>query len=669
MLHTGNWLALALGSTLAPTALAQNDSSPDMADSTAHSDVETMLVTETRLPGDFQRAPLIIDVITRDDPALATATRWEDVISQQPGVHVSGSGRRNGQFVSMRGFDNQGVLIRLDGVRQDITTGHLGSFFIDPGLLKEVQIARGALSSLYGSNAMGGVINLTTVDAEDLLAPGEDSGARVSVSAATGNHELGTNLSLFGRSGEGTGSLDGLVSLGYSESGDIRRAGGEDAEDDAQLDSLLARGGWQVANDHRLTASWQHYQEDSRQPSNPQQLTASASNPEVDRDVTSDNVQIAHHWTPDAETSLQTRLTLSRQDIDDNDSRTLTRYGLQSDGVTRLDHGWLSQTLVFGFEVEQAEQNASAGASGFPDADIDTSAVYVDDTLTVGRYLADGGAGEFDLGLGLRYDNYQASNQDGDNSNHDELSPRLRFAWRPTSDLMLYSGYAEAFRAPTLTELYTTDRHFAGFCAGPFFCVPDNFWVPNPELSPETSHTWESGFNWQLGELSLRGSYFDTHADDFIDTEVDILAGTTQAINVSRAHLWGYDLRLGYQPNALPELDTFAALSEVSGRDRDSGEELGSQTPLEATLGADWHFSGNNLSLGWRGRFAQSFDGTEDGTQLPGYGLNDLQLAWQPGAQLSTSLRLANAGDKEWYRPDGSLGDGRSLLANISYQW
>ncbi|WP_413615459.1 TonB-dependent receptor [Halomonas cupida] len=681
MVHSGRWLApvpgttlaltttLVLGTSLAPMALAQTSPSPATANTPPTVDNDPLVVTETRLPEDLQRAPMIIDVIQRDDPALSTATRWEDVITQQPGVHVSGSGRRNGQTISMRGFDNQGVLIRLDGVRQDITTGHLGNFFADPALLKEVQIARGALSSLYGGNAMGGVINLTTVNAADLLAPGEDGGVRVSLSGATGAHEIGSHLSFFGRSGEGVGSLDGLVSLGYSDSGDIRRAGGEDAEEDAQLTSMLAKGGWQVTEDQRLTASWQHYREDSLQPANPQQIEVTSSNDQVDRDVTSDNAQIAHHWTPNEVTSLDTRLSLSRQDIDDTDSRTLTRYGLQSDGVTRFEHGWLDQTLVFGVELEHAEQDASGGASGFPDADIDTSAIYVDDTLTVGNYLSNGGIGEFDLGLGLRYDNYQASNQDGDNSDHDELSPRVRLAWRPTSELMLYSGYAEAFRAPTLNELYTTDRHFAGFCAGPRFCVPDNFWVPNPELSPETSHTWESGFNWQSGELSLRGSYFDTRADDYIDTEVDIQAGTTQAVNVSRAHLWGYDLRLGYQPGALPELDTFAALSEVSGKDRDSGEGLGSQTPLEATLGADWHFTGSHLTLGWRGRFAQSFDDTDDGSQLPGYGLNDLQLAWQPSAQLTTSLRLANAGDKEWFRPDGSLGDGRSLLANISYQW
>ena len=77
---------------------------------------------------------------------------WKTYLSRQPGLHVAGQGRRNGQTLSLRGFGREGVLVRLDGVRQDISTGHIGNFFLDPALIQNVQIARGALSSLYGSN-------------------------------------------------------------------------------------------------------------------------------------------------------------------------------------------------------------------------------------------------------------------------------------------------------------------------------------------------------------------------------------------------------------------------------------------------------------------------------------------------------------------------------------
>ncbi|QJQ95239.1 MULTISPECIES: TonB-dependent hemoglobin/transferrin/lactoferrin family receptor [Halomonadaceae] len=624
-------------------------------------------ITGTRAPTDPFRAPLIVDVIERDDATLTTASRVEDILADQPGLHVAGQGRRNGQTLSMRGFDRNGVLVRLDGVRQDIDTGHMGNFFLDPALLREVQIARGALSSLYGSNAMGGVVSFETVDAEDLLRPGETRGARLSLRGATASDELGGSLSLFGKRDTTRGRVDGLLSLGRSESGDIRRAGGQSAEEDATLDSLLAKGGWQLAPDHRLFTSWQHYREDATQPANPQQLDADSLR---DRTTASDNLQLGHRWSPNIDTQLDSRITLNRQEIEESAAeRTQQRLGVQSDGYHRLDHGWLGQTLAFGAEVNHATQRPGLDASGFPRADIDTAAIYLDDTLTAGRYLGQGGPGEFDLGLGARYDHYRAEDNEGRASDQGEFSPRLRLAWRPSEGLMLYSGYAEAFRAPTLSELYADERHFAGFCVSPFFCMPDNNWVPNPELNPETSKTWESGLALSIGDWQLRASYFDTRADDFIDTQVDIMAGTTQAVNVSRAQLWGYDARLGWSPAAVSGLDTFIGLSEVSGRDRDTGEALGSLTPLEALAGVDYRFAAPDLTLGWRGRFARAFDKQDDDERLSGYGLHDLQLAWRFTPDLTASFKLRNVADKVWYRPDGSLGDGRSLLASISMQW
>ncbi|WP_422103092.1 TonB-dependent receptor domain-containing protein [Vreelandella sp.] len=652
--------SLGICLTLLPLLNAQAD------DSALH----PVTVTGTRAPTDLSSAPLIIDIIDRTDTELATASRVEDILSRQPGLHVAGQGRRNGQTLSMRGFGRNGVLVRLDGVRQDITTGHVGNFFLDPALVQEVQVARGALSSLYGSNAMGGVVSFTTVEASDLLAAGENSGARLSLGGATASGELRGNLSAFGRRDTSRGQVDGLFSVGRSESGDIRRAGGDKAEEDASLNSLLVKGGWEPNDEHRLFIGWQYYDEVTTQPANPQQRDVTTSNPLRDREVESHNLQLGHRWQPSPATDITSRLSVSQQEIiEPQASRTLERVGLQSDGYHRLEHGWLSQTLVFGAELEQARQRPEGGANGFPHADIDTQAAYLDTTLTAGRYLAEGGAGQWDLGVGARYDRYDASGQASDASVHDRVSPRFRVAWRPQQGVMLFSGYAEAFRAPSLSELYASERHFAGFCAGPFFCTPDNFWIPNPELAPETSHTWESGVVWHQGDWQARASYFDTRADDFIDTQVDIMAGTTQAVNVQRAQLWGYDARLAWQPSAFPLLTSFAGLSEVSGRDRDSGEALGSQTPLEMTLGSELALYNRALRVGWQGRFARDFDKQSSDERLPGYGLHDLHLAWQVTPALDTSLRLANVGDKEWYRPDGSLGDGRSLFATLNWQW
>ena len=76
-------------------------------------------------------------------------------------------------------FPRRTLLVLLDGVRQGFVSGHDGRLFIEPELLKQVEVVKGPISSLYGSGALGGVIALTTVDAKDFLDPGETAGVKV----------------------------------------------------------------------------------------------------------------------------------------------------------------------------------------------------------------------------------------------------------------------------------------------------------------------------------------------------------------------------------------------------------------------------------------------------------------------------------------------------------
>ncbi|MCL7931781.1 TonB-dependent receptor plug domain-containing protein [Halomonas llamarensis] len=91
---------------------------PLLAAQADEAELNPVTVTGTRVPTDLSRAPLIIDTIDRDDAVLGTASRVEDVLSRQPGLHVAGQGRRNGQTLSMRGFGSNGVLVRLESYCQ-----------------------------------------------------------------------------------------------------------------------------------------------------------------------------------------------------------------------------------------------------------------------------------------------------------------------------------------------------------------------------------------------------------------------------------------------------------------------------------------------------------------------------------------------------------------------
>lgn len=139
----------------------------------------------------------------------------------------------------------------------------------------------------------------------------------------------------------------------------------------------------------------------------------------------------------------------------------------------------------------------------------------------------------------------------------------------PTNWLMLFGSYARAFRAPTMGEMYNDSKHFS---IGRFYT---NYWVPNPNLRPETNETQEYGFGLRFDDLMLsndalefKASYFDTKAKDYISTTVDFAAATTMSYNVPNAKIWGWDVMTKYTTD-LFSLDV--AYNRTRGKDTDTG--------------------------------------------------------------------------------------------------
>src|SRR3546814_12264672 len=102
----------------------------------------------------------------------------DDILRVVPNVELLGGPRRTGDVPSIRGFSGPDVIILFDGARQNYNSGHDGQFFIDPSVLKQVEVLRGSASSLYGSGGTGGGIEFRTIDAGHYLAEDETVGAQ-----------------------------------------------------------------------------------------------------------------------------------------------------------------------------------------------------------------------------------------------------------------------------------------------------------------------------------------------------------------------------------------------------------------------------------------------------------------------------------------------------------
>ena len=648
-------LALAIVSALPGAAVAATDD---------------MTVTATGNARSAFEAPMMVSVIDASAPENQTASSATDLLRHVPGLTLDGTGRTNGQDVNLRGYDRRGVLVLVDGVRQGTDTGHLNSTFLDPALIKRIEIVRGPSALLYGSGAMGGVIAYDTADAKDLLQAGQTSGYRVFGTAATGDHSLGMGASAFGR----TDTLDGLVAWSSRDRGDIRQGGGGTAPNDESINNMLAKGSWQMDQAQSLSGSLRYYNNAAQEPKNPQTIEADDnSNPMTDRSTIQRDVLLGYHIAPAGNDWLNadariywSEARINAQNIDGTgEFRQQTTQGGKVENRTRLfADSFASHLLTYGGEYYRQEQEPSGATTGFPDARIDFSSGWLQDEITL-RDLP------VTLLGGTRYDNYRGSSDGYEDVDADKWSSRAGITITPAEWLMLFGSYAQAFRAPTMGEMYNDAKHFS---IGRFYT---NYWVPNPNLRPETNETQEYGFGLRFDDLLLandalefKASYFDTNAKDYISTTVDFAAATTMSYNVPNAKIWGWDMMAKYSAS-LFTLDV--AYNRTRGKDTDTGEYISSISPDTVSSKLDIPVAQSGFSLGWIGTFAdRSTHVSSSYSHQPGYAVNDFYVSYQGQQALkgvTTTLVLGNAFDKEYWSPQGIPQDGRNGKIFVSYQW
>ncbi len=648
-------LALAIVSALPGAAVAATDD---------------MTVTATGNARSAFEAPMMVSVIDASAPENQTASSATDLLRHVPGLTLDGTGRTNGQDVNLRGYDRRGVLVLVDGVRQGTDTGHLNSTFLDPALIKRIEIVRGPSALLYGSGAMGGVIAYDTADAKDLLQAGQTSGYRVFGTAATGDHSLGMGASAFGR----TDTLDGLVAWSTRDRGDIRQGGGGTAPNDESINNMLAKGSWQLDQAQSLSGSLRYYNNAAQEPKNPQTIAADdSSNPMTDRSTIQRDVQLGYHIAPAGNDWLNadariywSEARINAQNINGTgEFRQQTTQGGKVENRTRLfADSFASHLLTYGGEYYRQEQEPSGATTGFPDARIDFSSGWLQDEITL-RDLP------VTLLGGTRYDNYRGSSDGYEDVDADKWSSRAGITITPAEWLMLFGSYAQAFRAPTMGEMYNDAKHFS---IGRFYT---NYWVPNPNLRPETNETQEYGFGLRFDDLLLandalefKASYFDTNAKDYISTTVDFAAATTMSYNVPNAKIWGWDMMAKYSAS-LFTLDV--AYNRTRGKDTDTGEYISSISPDTVSSKLDIPVAQSGFSLGWIGTFAdRSTHVSSSYSHQPGYAVNDFYVSYQGQQALkgvTTTLVLGNAFDKEYWSPQGIPQDGRNGKIFVSYQW
>ncbi|MCF8880730.1 TonB-dependent receptor [Hyphobacterium sp. SN044] len=660
---------------------------------------EVLVITATRTEIPAFDYPGMASAIDAETIELTAPASLDDLLQELPGVEVAGGPRRTGQTLSMRGLSRENVTLLLDGARQNFNSAHDGVVYVDPMILSGVEAVRGPASALYGSGAAGGVIALRTADPDDLLSAGENFGMGAAAGHRSVDGEIRAGLTAYGR-GE---MFDALAHLTRRESGDIALGSGNDLPADDESLAGLIKLGADLVPGVRGELSWQTFRSDVTEPNNGQgNAGVGGLNPLVEKDVTSDTVQLnadiapAGSWLDlqivayTGQQGVHERETVSGRIID----RQLDSRGLRVDQRFAFTLGGFDAGLTVGGEMYEDEQTGfdsddpTGTRGGVPDAQSTFQGLFTQLELTGAAPF--GLPGEIVLLPGIRWDSFESASVLAADNSDDQVSGRFGATYAPNDTFRVFANWAQAFRAPSVNELYLDGTHFSlphPALGAPVFIT--NEFVANPNLRPESTETVEAGFGLSLRDsirpgdrLEFKASVYETQAEDLINLSVNFAfpgscfappflpctAGTTNSANIAAATLTGYEAQAHYTSGGL---ELSASLSDVDGEDDATGAPLGSLTPIRLFVDGRYTFDAPRLTFGARAEFAGDFDKTNDpALEREGYTVVDLYGRWRPFVDrgLAVSAGVDNVFDEDYSRTvAGASEAGRGFRVDLSW--
>lgn len=452
--------------------------------------VEVIVVTASATDIPLADAPASISIIDHDQLAQMPVRDLTDILGSVEGVTISNSG--NYRTVQIRGLDSAYVLKLIDGRRVDTTAAVFRGNDYDTGwvpveAIERIEIVRGPMSSLYGSDAIGGVINVITRRATD-----QWSGSVSGDYSYHENDQEGDSYKLgFYAGGPLIKDTLGLNLYGSTDGrlgdNDDRNSGGLDGFSEQRNQALNADLNWTAARNQQLQVGYAY----SDREHNGQELER-------------------HGWfaSHEGQWALATTNLKLYGDQIDNHSGNITgeihpnrATTANVEGLVSLPLDWANQELAVGAEYryQQLEDHDNVGLfTGITSGtiDVDQYAVFGEDQIGLTDDLL--------LTLGLRLDDHQNYGS--------HTSPRAYLVYHLSDELTLKGGYSSAFRAPTLLQ---NSPSWGSVSCGS--ATSGCYIVGSEALKPETSDSYELGAQWQAASWQAGVTLFRTDLKDMID--------------------------------------------------------------------------------------------------------------------------------------------------------
>lgn len=613
---------------------------------------ETVTVTALNEAEKSLSVPFAEDVVSAADAAEEQAETVVAALQKTPGVHYIGKGGV-GVTPSLRGLARRRVLVLFDGARltSDRSAGTAGSF-IHPDMLERIEVLKSPASVLYGSDAMGGVLQVFR--RREASFP-----LRFTLHGASADRRSEGSFAL----DRTFGHLGVQLFLGWAHGGDYKTArervplSGYDyytgdlsvnyrsAARDLSVSYLLSRG---------------------RDIGKPERV----ANPDVRSYYPEeDNNLVQLKWTE--------RRLIPRADLNIELFANPNQYNLRKEKLsTRKTDISLNEAVDFGLKgyvVRKigASLSLQAGVDWFARRDVrmenqvEKNGRFDSSTLPVGDGRRDDVSAYFtvdysglravDLLAGVRYGFFRRSAvSDGRFMEKKSQAPAFFMGVsRRFGSLTVYANASRSYRMPSLSEVFYTG--ITGRTA----------MVANPELKSESGFGLDAGVKWSRRNLFLGLYLFQNELRDLIE-KYRLPDDRYTYRNLFKGRLRGVEVEFQYYPVA--PLELFGNFFYIHGKDRDSGQALNDVPPARLFVGArftqrrfwgqvDWTWSAEKKKFG------------PAETALDSFHVCDVKAGWYLNAHLAFNVRVGNLFDRFYYPnadPDVPAAKGRDFSVGLS---
>ena len=645
-----------------------------------------------------------VTVITEQDIERQLAVDLQTMFKYDPSISSTGSGA-GAQTLTVRGVGGNRVVFIKDGRRTNDGYAGGGGYLVgrnyfDVAGVKQVEVAKGAASSLYGSDALGGIVVITTKDPSDYLAD-QQSLVKVALGYQGQSNQVAADITAAKDLG------DFAISAVYShrDSEEVQNYVEDLPGYDARSDALLLKVEQKLDEKRTLKYTLDYFNQTTEQV-----ITPSIQETE-DEDT---NISFALDYDSDMATAIfdkwygqlsysryeqqSDQISAARNYIDYND------YGFEQD-ILGLKAVFSKEVkgenteheFVYGVDIDLYDTTrprlktrvlndgtvdfTNEKQKAFPGADTSLVGVYMQDSIKFNET-------DWSLVAGIRYDYYALeAKKDAlyadielDDITESAFSPKLGVIYQVDDNLSWYGQYVRGFKIPPHDQAYQSHG------VEPFYQI-----LPNADLDPESSDSFEIGLRYASSDISVNLSTFYAAYDDFIETTIAGVEPTYipnvnktfyQYQNISETQISGVEA--GIAMYVTDDILLEANVAYVDGENKDSDQPLTSISPLNGSILVSTEFGNVNWTAAWRLAKAQSdvvldTNGNKT-TQGNGYGVVDLYANYQWQAW-QMNVGLLNLLDKEYVPFELIAGQskgtdfsqysqpGRNVSARISYQF